>query len=259
MKKIILVPALLGVMGIGGAIAAVGGNLVGSADSSKQLSTSEIEKRALQVVDGTIKEIEFEKEGKRSYYEVDIVTDDFEYDLKFDAFTGELLKKKKDDRDDDDLDGRSKQVQSSTDQSTNKDQGTPPVHNNEVAKQVNTNQAATKQVNNNETVKQVNTNQAAQTAPAPKPSTQTSKSSPQKLSVNEIKAKALSIVNGKIVEIDFENDDNRSYYEVEIITNNAEYELKLDAYSGALLEKEVDDLDDDDRWDDDDDDDRWDD
>lgn len=254
MKKIILVPALLGVMGIGGVMAAVGGNLIGSADSSNLLSVSEIEKKAIQVVDGKIKDIELEKEGKKSYYEVDIVTDDFEYDLKFDAFTGELLKKKKDDRDDDDhddLDDKPKQqVQSTTEQVSSQ------VNNNETTKQVTNNQATTKQVNTNETVKnsetakQVTNNQAT----AAKPSTTTA---PRKLSVNEIKAKALSVVNGKIVEVDFDNDDNRSYYEVEIITNNAEYELKFDAYTGALLKKEVDDLDDD--YDDDDHDDDYDD
>lgn len=38
MKKIILVPALLGIMSIGGVIAVSGDNLVGSANSSKELT-----------------------------------------------------------------------------------------------------------------------------------------------------------------------------------------------------------------------------
>lgn len=229
MRKIIIVPALLGAMGIGGVIAATGGNLIGSADSSNILSVNEIEKKALQVVDGRITDIELENEGKKKVYEVDMLTDDFEYDLKFDALTGELLKKKKEDRDDDlddhfdddDDDDQSKQVQRSTEQFTN-NQATAQT-NQPVAKQVNSNEQQTKQATNN---------------------------TPRKLTVSEIKTKALSVVNGKIVEVDFDTDDGRSVYEVEIITNNAEYELKFDAYSGALLEKEVDDLDDDDEWDD---------
>ncbi|RUL49344.1 PepSY domain-containing protein [Lysinibacillus antri] len=95
MKKIILVPALLGVMGLGGVIAVAGGNIVGSANQANVLTKVEIEKKALDVVQGKITELEFENEGTKSYYEVEIVTSDAEYDLKLDAFTGDLLRKKK--------------------------------------------------------------------------------------------------------------------------------------------------------------------
>lgn len=103
MRKVILVAALLGVMGIGGVIAVAGGNIVGSADSPKKLSASEIEKKALAEVNGTITDFEFEREGTRSYYEVEIITSNAEYDLKFDAFTGELLKKRKERLEKDDI------------------------------------------------------------------------------------------------------------------------------------------------------------
>ncbi|QCR33896.1 PepSY domain-containing protein [Lysinibacillus sp. SGAir0095] len=97
MKKIILVPALLGVMGIGGIIAVAGGNIVGSADTSVVLTKSQIEKKALAEIEGKITEIVFDKEGLLNVYEVEIVTADAEYDFKFDATSGELLKKRKDD------------------------------------------------------------------------------------------------------------------------------------------------------------------
>ncbi|MFC7687398.1 PepSY domain-containing protein [Ureibacillus sp. GCM10028918] len=102
MKKIVLVPALLGVMGIGGIIAVTGGNIVGSADTPKVLTKSAIEKKALAEVKGKITEIDFDTEGSRKVYEVEVVTAEAEYDLKFDALTGELLKKTKDDHNDDD-------------------------------------------------------------------------------------------------------------------------------------------------------------
>lgn len=95
MKKVVLVPTLLGVMGIGGIIAIVGGDVIGSANSSEKLTVEQIEKKALQAVNGTITELEFEKEGSRSFYEVEVTTKDAEYDLTFDALTGELLKKDK--------------------------------------------------------------------------------------------------------------------------------------------------------------------
>ncbi|MEK9199739.1 PepSY domain-containing protein [Ureibacillus sp. FSL E2-3493] len=101
MKKVILVPVLLGVMGIGGIIAVTGGNITGSANAEK-LTTSEVEKKALAEVKGTIRDIEFETGVTRSYYEVEVITDDAEYDLKLDAFSGELLKKTKERLDYDD-------------------------------------------------------------------------------------------------------------------------------------------------------------
>lgn len=101
MKKVILVPVLLGAMGIGGVIAVTGGNITGSANSEK-LTTSEIEKKALAEVKGTVSDIELETGVTKSYYEVEVITDDAEYDLKLDAFSGELLKKTKERLDDDD-------------------------------------------------------------------------------------------------------------------------------------------------------------
>lgn len=97
MKKIILVPALLGVMGIGGFIAVTGGSLVGSAS---ELTIDQIKEKALSEVNGTIREVELENEGSRKYYKIEVVTEDAEYDLKFDATTGELINKHKDDLDD---------------------------------------------------------------------------------------------------------------------------------------------------------------
>ncbi|WP_052130013.1 PepSY domain-containing protein [Ureibacillus sinduriensis] len=118
MKKIILVPALLGVMAIGGIIAVSGGNLVGSADTSKVLTKNEIKKIALAEVKGDITEIDFDIEGTRKVYEVEIVTADAEYDLKYDALTGKLLKKTKDDHDDDERNSNSS-TSKNTDINTN--------------------------------------------------------------------------------------------------------------------------------------------
>ncbi|SOC38639.1 PepSY domain-containing protein [Ureibacillus acetophenoni] len=126
MKKIILVPALIGVMGIGGLIAVTGNNTINAEaesvnksyvmdddnqvvktteQTSKQerLSAEAIEKKALEIVkDGIIKELEFEREGKWSYFEVEVLTKEAEYELKLDAFTGELLEKEIDFHDDED-------------------------------------------------------------------------------------------------------------------------------------------------------------
>ncbi|UZM99767.1 PepSY domain-containing protein [Lysinibacillus sp. MHQ-1] len=61
-----------------------------------------IEKKALAVVEGTVVDIELDQNNYRSVYEVEVHTDTDEYDLKFDAYTGKLLKQKKERQDDDD-------------------------------------------------------------------------------------------------------------------------------------------------------------
>ena len=100
MKKIILVPALVGVLGIGAVIGSTS-LLSGNAQEKKVLTMQEIEQKALGIVNGTVTNIEFDKERTGDVYEVEITTATEEYDLKFDAYTGKLLKQKKEVLDDD--------------------------------------------------------------------------------------------------------------------------------------------------------------
>ncbi len=101
MKKIIMIPALVVTLGVGAAIGSTT-LLSGSAQEKKILSMQEIEKKALAVVDGTVADIELDQNRYRSVYEVEVHADKEEYDLKFDAYTGKLLKQKKERQDDDD-------------------------------------------------------------------------------------------------------------------------------------------------------------
>ncbi|KOS66331.1 hypothetical protein AEA09_16395 [Lysinibacillus contaminans] len=100
MKKIILIPALVGVLGIGAVIGSTS-LLSGNAQEKKVLTMQEIEEKALAIVNGTVTDIELDKERTGDVYEVEITTATEEHDLKFDAYTGELLKQKKEVLDDD--------------------------------------------------------------------------------------------------------------------------------------------------------------
>ena len=101
MKKIIIIPALVGVLGIG-IVASSTTLLTGSAKEQKLLTMQEIEKKALAIVKGTVTDIEFDREYTGDVYEVEIITATEEHDLKFDAYTGKLLKQKKEALDYDD-------------------------------------------------------------------------------------------------------------------------------------------------------------
>ncbi|KOY84189.1 PepSY domain-containing protein [Lysinibacillus sp. FSL H8-0500] len=99
MRKIMIIPALVVTLGVGAAIGSTT-LLSGNAQEKKVLTMQEIEKKALAVVDGTVVDIEL----GRSIYEVEVHTDTEEYDLKFDAYSGKLLKQRKEYRDNDDWD-----------------------------------------------------------------------------------------------------------------------------------------------------------
>lgn len=50
-------------------------------------------------------------------------------------------------------------------------------------------------------------------------------------------------VNGKVIEINLDEDDNRMIYEIELKTSKGEAELELDAVTGKVLDVEYDDHD----------------
>lgn len=110
----------------------------------------------------------------------------------------------------------------------------------------NTFEAATEPVvNSNTVVEESNKVSKSNNAVVEAPSEQ------KRLSVEEIEKKALAFVSGDgavVTDFEFESEGKWSHYEVEVITKEAEYELKLDAITGELLHKEVDRHDDDDDY-----------
>lgn len=57
------------------------------------------------------------------------------------------------------------------------------------------------------------------------------------LSFEEISAKALELANGRITDIELDNDDRRAHYEVDVDFDGYEYDFEFDAYSGEVLEQ----------------------
>lgn len=98
MKKIILVPALAGVLALSGV--AMTGN---TAEASKGFITMENARTiAVKSVGGNVTDIELKRKKSGSFYEVEVQSKGFEYDMDIDAKTGKILRKDKDELDDDD-------------------------------------------------------------------------------------------------------------------------------------------------------------
>ena len=89
-----IISTLLCAMVLGGVLA-LSSNLIGSADDAKLITMAEAEQLALSEVNGKVVEIEKEKQGTKVYYEIEVETNDAEYDIKIDAITGEIVKKTK--------------------------------------------------------------------------------------------------------------------------------------------------------------------
>ncbi|MCF3944631.1 PepSY domain-containing protein [Oceanobacillus alkalisoli] len=68
------------------------------------------------------------------------------------------------------------------------------------------------------------------------------------LSIEEAKQIALTEFEGKVTEIELDEDDGRLMYEVELKNETHEAEIELDARTGDIIELDIEE--DDDRWDD---------
>jgi len=104
MKKWMMIPALAGVLVIGGV--AVAGNAGHSFAATPKglLTMEEAEAIALKSVDGDVTKIELDREKSGAIYEIEIKSGGIEYDLDIDAKTGKVVRTDKDDNDDDDFD-----------------------------------------------------------------------------------------------------------------------------------------------------------
>ncbi|CAM3272164.1 PepSY domain-containing protein [Filibacter tadaridae] len=104
MKKWMMIPALAGVVAIGGVAVATNAEQSLAAEQKGLLTIEEIETIAVKSAGGKVVGIELDRERLGDVYEVEVQSDGIEYDLDIDAKTGEVLRTDKDDMDDDDQD-----------------------------------------------------------------------------------------------------------------------------------------------------------
>jgi len=100
MKKWLAIPALAGVVVLGGVAMTVGAEKSDIGAVEEFLTIEEAKAKAVEAVGGKVTEIEFEREKSGEKYEIEVKSDGVEYDLDIDAKTGEVLRTKQDDYDD---------------------------------------------------------------------------------------------------------------------------------------------------------------
>lgn len=173
-----------------------------ASQAAPKLTTSDIEQMVKDQYPGTITEIELEKKFNNYVYEVEIKGDGKEYELKLDADTGEILKLEE------------KLIE--------KEQ---LVLEDDINKN-NDHQEENKGNKNDNTEKQEQNK-----------STTTSKNNEKKSIINPKEAIdiALGEFSGTVKELEFEKDDGRLIYEIEVIAGYEEAEFKIDASTGEIV------------------------
>ncbi|PZX01653.1 putative membrane protein YkoI [Psychrobacillus insolitus] len=202
MKKWIVIPALVATTLIGGTVISMNTDFLAKADNNTILAVDEVKKMALKEVSGKVTSIELDDDWNRKVYEVEVLTADFDYDLKFDAITGELLKTEKENLDDDD---EQEKVVS----------GTPQT----VAQQETT------KTNDDDDDKVVNQSIASTTS---------------FISQDKAISIALQKAKGNVTKVELDEDDGQYVYEIETHDGTYEYEIAINAVTGAIIEFEKD-------------------
>lgn len=276
MKKWMLIPAMAGVVAIGGVALADDSVPSTSKQADKLISLQEAKQVAAQKVKGGIvTEIELDKDDDRYHFDIDLKDEKYEYDLEVDAYTGEIIKfekeveknrkqavsdklmtkeeaialvKKK-------VAGTVKEIELDTDDGRKEydiemkdDQFKYEIEidavTGEFLKFEKERYQSTKNVQPQNQVKAQTEKVAASTLNVVEPAKdeqavkQVEKKTDKKTMLTKDQAIAIAKQNASGVVTDFELDDN--VYEIEMEDGDIEYELDIHAYTGAILSFERD-------------------
>ena len=192
-------------------------------ESKKMITEKEAKEIALQKVNGTITEYDFDRDKLHPHYEVEIQSNNEEVDIEIDAVTGKAI---------------------ITERKTipaNKPANTATNQTNETASTVQDKNDGNKDGNT------ASSQQAATKPSAPSqqqsPNTavnQTNEAATQKSVISKgaaIKI-ASTVAKGTVtkIELDSDHDVRTKTYELEFKDGQTEYDIEVDAYTGKILE-----------------------
>lgn len=263
MKKWMLIPAVAGVLAIGGVALAEDSVPSVSKQADKMISLQEAKQVATdKVKGGKVTEIELDKDDDHYHYDVDLKDGKYEYDLEVDAYTGDIIKFEKETEKNrkqavsgnlltekeaialvkkkaagtvkefelDTDDGRKEYDIEMKDDQFKYEIELDAVTGEFLKFEKERYRNGTKEV-------KVQTEKVAASTKGAEPANQAVKAD-GKTMLTEDQALAIAKKHASGVVTDFELDDN--VYEIEIEDGDIEYELDIDAYTGAILSYEQD-------------------
>lgn len=186
-----------------------------ASEADPKLSIDDIREVVSTQYPGTISEIEFEKGLHKSIYEVEVVSNGKEYELKLDGNTGEVLNLKE------------KSI-------SNKDKEKIVLDNNDDQKINNTEEQVNDHVSKDEKAKKKN--HQKESTRAKNQSTSNTKTVIDSKKAIEI---AQESFDGIVTDFELDNEDGRLIYEIELKSRNEEADIEIDAYTGEVLVIEI--------------------
>ncbi len=208
------------------------------------LSPDDIDELVKSQYPGTITELELDKDASGSIYEVEIVNDGIEYELKLDGQTGEIINLKEKRMD-------AKQRASTKEVIDLKDKEKEQKAKEKEEKEAKAKEEQEKkEQEQKEKAKEKEQEQAQPKTEVNKNDPSTTKEKEQQTEEKENKAKntvidvdeainiALAKFPGNVDEVELE-EDGRLIYEIEIEANGEEAEFEIDAYTGEIIVIEI--------------------
>ena len=225
-RKIMVLLIVLGIISAGAiAVSAMDDGEKGAskeAGKMELLSADEAKEIALKEVDGTVEEVELEREKNKVFYEVEIDKGNIDYTIHVDAYTGKILFIHEDVDDDDQKNTAGKTagaaVTEKSANNTDDDQGTA----------VKTNPAQNQE--------KTEANSSAVTV---QPASKKAESTKRLTKEQAIQIAKKAVKDPVIAVEEVESDDGK--YEIELKTQKGEVEVKVHATSGKVLEIDYDD------------------
>jgi len=182
-----------------------------ASQGSPKLSTDDIRQMVTSQYPGTITEIEFETDFNKSVYEVEVVSNGKEYELKLDGSTGEVLKLKEKDI----VNGANSEKEKI------------------ILEENDDDEKVSDEPDQSEQIAQENNKESSQT--------KNHKSSNKKTVIDSNRAIEIAkgAFAGRVTELELDEDDGRLIYEIELRTGTEKAEIEIDAYTGEILVIEI--------------------
>lgn len=178
-----------------------------ASEASPKLNHEEISQLISSQYPGTITELELEKDDNRAVYEVEIVNDGVEYELKVDGNSGEILKLKE-----------------------------KRIAQKELAKNDNQEKISVKEQNEKEEKVTESKNDL-------KTKVESKEAKKQNTVIDKDEALEIALAEfpGEVDSIELDEEDGRLIYEIEIESGDEEAEFEIDAMTGEIIVIEIDD------------------
>lgn len=218
------------------------------------LSFDDIRELVMSQYPGTITELELDKDVNGTIYEVEIMNDGIEYEVKIDGNSGEIIKLKekriaakerastKEIIDLKEKEQEQAKLKKEKEEKAAKEQAEKEAAEKERAQQEKREQEKQQQQQQAETKIAKNDSQDIQDNQSkqqkPKKEKQKKKAVIDKNQAIDI---ALAQFPGVVEDVELDDEDGRLIYEIEIEGNGEEAEFEIDAYTGEIIVIEIDD------------------